>query len=134
MSVHDTIGDALTTVRNGMMAKKSAVEVPFSGKIFNVMKILKDEGYVENVRKVEVKGRRFSRIKVVLKYDDSQKCAIDGIKRISKPGLRVYTTVETMPRVLNGLGIAIISTQKGMITDKKARAMQVGGEVVCYVW
>ncbi|MBI4977435.1 MAG: 30S ribosomal protein S8 [Spirochaetes bacterium] len=134
MSIHDTIGDALTVVRNGIRARKNAVEIPFSGKILNVMRLLKDEGYIENVRKVDVKGKNYSKIKVVLKYDETKTPAIDGLRRISRPGLRVYTSVESMPQVLNGLGVAVISTQKGMMSDKKARSLQVGGEVICYVW
>lgn len=138
MSVHDTIGDALTVVRNGASAKKKNVEIGYSKKIQGIMEILKEEGYVKFVKKIDFKDRKGnptkSKLKIELKYNDKSNSVIDGIKRASTPGLRHYANVETMPRVLNGLGIAILSTNKGFMTDKSAREQNVGGEVLCYVW
>ena len=134
MSIHDPIADALTIVRNGVTARKSSVELKFSNKILGIVKILKEEGYVKNYKKLDAKGkRRFPVLQVELKYVDKEN-VLGGIKRVSKPGLRQYASVEEMPRVRNGLGIAIMSTPEGIITDKKARSLNVGGEVLCFVW
>lgn len=133
MSVHDPIADALTIIRNGAAAGKASVEMPFSNKVLGIAEILKEEGYVSDVKKVSVRGKSFERVKVDLKYKD-KKSVIEGLKRISKPGLRIYASVKEMPRVYNGLGTAIISTSKGIVSDQKARRDNVGGEVICYVW
>lgn len=133
MSIHDSIADALTIIRNGTMANKHSVEVKFSNKIFGIIKILKEEGYIEKYNKFEAKDGKYQKVRVVLKYRD-KKSVIDGIERVSKPGLRMYSPVSEMPRILNGFGTAIVSTSKGIMTDRKARMHNVGGEVLCKVW
>ncbi len=131
MSLSDPIANMLTIIRNAQMVKKESVDIPASKMIGNILEILKQDGYVEDFRllKDNVQGT----YKVYLKYEN-KKPAIIGIKRISKPGLRVYAPKDKLPRVLNGLGTAVISTSKGVITDREARKSNVGGEVVCFVW
>jgi len=131
MIINDPIADMLTRIRNALVAKHDSILVPASNEKKAVAKILLDEGFVKSVDLVEdgVQGS----IKIGLKYD-GRKSVITGLKRISKPGLRVYAKSEELPKVLGGLGIAIISTSKGVMTDKEARKMGVGGEVLCYVW
>lgn len=133
MTMSDPIADMLTRIRNANTAKHDTVDIPASKMKEAIAKILLDEGYIKNY---EITGEGVTRtIKVTLKYgkDKTQK-TITGIKRISKPGLRVYANAEDMPKVLGGLGVAIISTNKGVITDKEARNMNVGGEVLAFVW
>lgn len=129
----DPIADMLTRIRNANTAKHDTVDVPASKIKTEIARILLDEGYIKAYEIVE--DGVVKTIKITLKYgaDKNQK-VISGLKRISKPGLRVYAGVENMPKVLGGLGIAIISTNKGIVTDKKARAMNVGGEVLAFVW
>ena len=129
----DPIADMLTRIRNANTAKHDTVDVPASKIKTEIARILLDEGYIKAYEIVE--DGVVKTIKITLKYgaDKNQK-VISGLKRISKPGLRVYTGVENMPKVLGGLGIAIISTNKGIVTDKEARAMNVGGEVLAFVW
>lgn len=132
--VSDPIADYLTRVRNAILAKHRVVDIPASNLKKEITKILKDKGYILNYKFEDEKDFQ-GNIKIALKYHpESKVSAIKGIKRISKPGLRQYCTHEDIPRVLNGLGIAIISTSKGIITDKEARDMNVGGEVLCYVY
>lgn len=132
MTITDPIADMLTRVRNALQAKMAVVEVPASKEKVEIARILKEEGYIENFK---VEGDLKKTIVITLKYaSDKNQKVIAGIKRISKPGLRVYAKVDSIPRVLNGLGIAILSTSKGYLTDKQAREAQVGGEVVAYVW
>ena len=133
MSMSDPIADMLTRIRNGNTAKHDTVDVPASKIKTEIARILLDEGYIKAYEIVE--DGVVKTIKITLKYgaDKNQK-VISGLKRISKPGLRVYAGVENMPKVLGGLGIAIISTNKGIVTDKEARAMNVGGEVLAFVW
>ena len=126
MLVNDPIADMLTRIRNALVAKHDSILVPASNEKKALAKILLDEGFVEE----GVQGA----IKIGLKYDANRKSVITGLKRISKPGLRVYAKSEELPKVLGGLGIAIISTSKGVMTDKEARKNAVGGEVLCYVW
>lgn len=129
----DTIGDFLTRVRNAIKANHRIVEVPASGLKKEITRILKDKGYILDY-KVEENPVQ-DKIKIALKYHPSTKqSAIRKIQRASRPGLRKFSTVEDMPRVLSGLGIAIISTSKGVLTDKEAKRMNVGGEVICYVY
>ncbi len=129
----DTIGDFLTRVRNAIKANHKIVEVPSSGLKKEITRILKDKGYILDY-KVEA-NKVQDQIKIALKYHPSTKqSAIRKIERISRPGLRKFVPLEKMPRVLSGLGIAIISTSKGVMTDKEAKKMNVGGEVVCYVY
>ena len=127
----DPIADMLTRIRNGLHAGHETVSIPLSKNKAEIARILKSEGYIENYA-VEGDGIE-KKIVVTLKYTNGQG-VISGIKRISKPGLRVYAKGNEVPKVLNGLGIAIISTSKGMITDREARKNHIGGEVVAYVW
>ena len=132
--ISDPIADYLTRVRNAILAKHRVVDIPSSSIKKELTKILKDKGYILNY-KFEDEQNYQGNIKIALKYHpESKVSAIQGIKRISKPGLRQYCTHEEIPRVLNGLGIAILSTSKGVITDKEAREQNVGGEVLCYVY
>ena len=131
MHLTDPIADMLTRIRNGNMAKHTEVKVPFSKIKESMANILKNEGYITGY---EIKEEGNIRdIVVTLKYMDGD-AVIRGLKRISKPGGRVYTSVANLPKVLGGLGIAIVSTPKGVITDKECRKHSVGGEVLCYVW
>ena len=129
----DPIADYLTRIRNAYMAGKKIVEVPSSKMKVALTKILFEKGYILSYKIVD--GQPFNTIKIALKYHPQTKtAAVKKIVRVSKPGLRKYSDVENMPRVLNGLGIAILSTSKGVITDKEARDLNVGGEVICYVY
>jgi len=129
----DPIADMLTRIRNANTAKHDTVDVPASKMKESIAKILLDEGYIKSYEIIE--DGIAKTIKITLKYgvDKNQK-TISGIKRISKPGLRVYAGKDELPKVLGGLGVAIISTNKGVVTDKEARAMNVGGEVIAFVW
>ena len=129
----DPIADMLTRIRNANMAKHDTVDVPASKMKLAIAGILEDEGYI---RKYEVNGEGPSQnITITLKYGaDKNDRVISGLKRISRPGLRVYASAEEMPKVLGGLGVAIVSTNKGIITDKQARKENVGGEVLAYIW
>ncbi|MFN6036931.1 MAG: 30S ribosomal protein S8 [Bacteroidota bacterium] len=130
----DTISDYLTRVRNAIKANHRIFEIPSSGLKKEITKILFDKGYILNY-KFEDQEKRQGTIKIALKYHPvTKQSAIRKLDRISSPGLRQYTGVSTMPRVINGLGIAIISTSKGVMTDKEARKLNVGGEVLCYVY
>ncbi|MDX9907960.1 MAG: 30S ribosomal protein S8 [Bacteroidales bacterium] len=132
--VTDPIADYLTRVRNAILAKHRVVDIPASNIKKEMTKILMDKGYILNYKFEDDEGYQ-GNIKIALKYHPESKVpAIKGIKRISKPGLRKYCNSDNIPRVLNGLGIAIISTSSGVITDKEAREMNVGGEVLCYVY
>ncbi len=128
----DPIADMLTRIRNGSNAKHDSVDVPASNVKKELAKILLDEGFVKGYDVIE--DAKQGIIRIDLKYGAENQKVISGIKRISKPGLRVYVKADEVPRVLGGLGIAVISTSKGIITDKIARKEGVGGEVVCYVW
>lgn len=129
--IFDPIADMLTRIRNALSVKHPTVEVPYSGIKEKIATILKEEGYINNVT-VEGEGVKKT-LKIDLKYFQG-KPAIQGIQRISKPSLRIFSTVEDMPKVINGLGIAILTTTKGVMTDKEARKQRVGGEVIAYVW
>jgi len=131
MVMTDPIADFLTRIRNASMALKDNVEIPASNIKKDMAQILKDEGYIRDYEFIE-DGKQ-GVLRLYLKYKDKQR-VISGLKRISKPGLRVYTNKDDIPQVLGGLGIAMISTSKGVITDKKARAEKTGGEVICYIW
>lgn len=132
MYVTDPIADLLTRVRNAIQAKHDVVEIPASKEKTEIARILKEEGFI---RDYLVSGEGIKKtITIVLKYGPNNERVISGLKRISKPGKRVYAKANEVPRVLNGLGIAIISTSEGMLTDKQARAKHVGGEVLAYVW
>lgn len=132
--VSDPIADYLTRVRNAIQAKHRVVDIPASGMKKEITKILKEKGYILNYKFEDEVGYQ-GNIKIALKYDPETKVsAIKALERISKPGLRNYCHTDNIPRVLNGLGIAIISTSKGVITDKEAQALNIGGEVLCYVY
>ena len=129
----DPIADMLTRIRNANTAKHDTVDVPSSKMKLAIAKILLDEGYIKSYELVE--NGKFNDIRITLKYGASKnEKIISGLQRISKPGLRVYANKEELPKVLGGLGIAIISTNQGVVTDKEARKLGVGGEVLCFVW
>ncbi|MFA5470757.1 MAG: 30S ribosomal protein S8 [Acholeplasmataceae bacterium] len=132
MVMTDPIADMLTRIRNANRMRHEKVEMPASRLKADILTVLKKEGFIVDysVAKDGVQGK----IVVTLKYTDTKERVIKGLKRISKPGLRVYTSVDELPKVLNGLGIALISTSKGIMTDREARLAQVGGEVLAYVW
>ncbi|MBQ9157438.1 MAG: 30S ribosomal protein S8 [Eubacterium sp.] len=133
MTMSDPIADMLTRIRNANTAKHDTVDIPSSKMKLAIADILVKEGYIKGYEVIE--DGNFKTIRVTLKYGaDKNEKIISGLKRISKPGLRVYADVENLPRVFNGLGVAIISTNKGVVTDKEARAMNVGGEVLAFVW
>ena len=133
MTMSDPIADMLTRIRNANTAKHDTVDVPSSKIKLAIAQILLDEGYIKKFDVIE--DGNFKTIHITLKYgEDKNEKIISGIKRISKPGLRVYAGKENLPKVLGGLGIAILSTNQGIITDKKARQLQVGGEVVAFIW
>ena len=131
MSVTDPIADFLTRIRNASKAKLLRVDIPASKMKIQIAEILKNEKYIHDYTIIEDKKQNI--IRVQLKYRGGVP-AISGLKRISKPGLRVYKPAEQLPRVLNGLGTAVISTSKGLLTDKQARSQSLGGEVICYIW
>ena len=131
MQMSDVIADMLTRIRNANDAKHESVEIPASNMKKAIADILVNEGYIKGYQIVD--DNKQGMIKVTLKYVGKQK-AITGLKRVSKPGLRVYANCEDMPKVMNGLGIAIVSTSKGIMTDKQARKANVGGEVLAFVW
>ncbi len=128
----DPIADMLTRIRNANTAGHDTVEIPASKMKKSIAQILKDEGFINDFEVIE-DGKQ-GIIKVTMKYAANKEKVISGIKKISKPGLKVYAKAEDVPRVLGGLGIAIISTSKGVISDKEARKLGIGGEVICYVW
>lgn len=132
MQITDTIADMLTRIRNASSSKHETVDIPASNMKKSVASILLEEGYIRGLETIE-DGKQ-GMIRVTLKYSGNKKGVISGIKRISKPGLRVYASKDELPRVLGGLGIAIVSTSRGIMTDKKARTAGVGGEVLCFVW
>ena len=132
MQITDPIADMLTRIRNAGTAKHATVDVPASKMKKSIAEILLEEGYISAYQLVEDGGQGI--IRITLKYIDGKEQAISGIRRVSKPGLRVYVGTEELPKVLRGLGIAIISTSKGIMTDKQARKEHVGGEVLAFVW
>ncbi|MBR1723735.1 MAG: 30S ribosomal protein S8 [Ruminococcus sp.] len=132
MQITDTIADLLTRIRNASTAKHTTVDIPASNMKKSITQILLDEGYIKDFKVID-DGKQ-GIIRVTLKYDENRNPVISGLKRVSKPGLRIYAGCEDLPKVMRGLGVAIISTSKGVITDKKARELNVGGEVLAYVW
>ena len=132
MQITDRIADMLTRIRNANSAKHEAVSIPASIEKKRIAEILLEEGYIKAFEVIE--DNKQGVINVTLKYGENKIPVITGLKRISKPGLRIYTSCENLPRVLKGLGIAIVSTPKGIMTDKTARSANVGGEVLAYVW
>lgn len=132
MQITDTIADVLTRIRNANSAEHATVDVPASNVKKAIAQISVDEGYVKSFQVIE-DGKQ-GIIRITLKYGDNKTPVITGLRRVSKPGLRIYSSCEDMPKVRKGLGIAIISTSKGIMTDKKARELNVGGEVLAFVW
>ncbi|MBQ0137870.1 MAG: 30S ribosomal protein S8 [Kurthia sp.] len=132
MTMTDPIADMLTRIRNANMVRHEKLELPASNIKKEIAEILKREGFVRDVEYVE--DDKQGLIRIFLKYGQNNERVITGLKRISKPGLRVYAKTEEVPKVLNGLGIALVSTSNGLLTDKEARAQKVGGEVLAYVW
>ena len=132
MQITDPIADMLTRIRNANNARHATVDIPASNMKKAIANILLEEGYVKNVEIIEdgIQGI----IRITLKYAENKQKVLTGLKRVSKPGLRIYASKEELPRVLKGLGIAIISTSKGVMTDKKARRENVGGEVLAFIW
>ena len=132
MHITDTIADLLTRIRNASTAKHDTVDVPASNMKKAIVQILLDEGYIKSFTVIE-DGKQ-GVIRIVLKYTAAKTPVITGLRRVSKPGLRIYTSCEEMPKVMKGLGVAIVSTSKGVMTDKKARELNVGGEILAYIW
>lgn len=132
MHITDPIADLLTRIRNASSAKHPSVDVPASNLKKAICQILVDEGYIKSVQLIE--DNKQGVLRLTLKYQDNGAAVIAGLRRVSKPGLRIYTNCEDMPKVMKGLGTAIISTSKGVMTDKAARAAHVGGEVLAFVW
>ncbi|GKH48685.1 MULTISPECIES: 30S ribosomal protein S8 [Anaerotruncus] len=132
MHITDTIADMLTRIRNANSAKHDTVDIPASNMKKAIAQILLDEGYIKSFTVVE-DGKQGT-IRVVLKYGQGKTPVIQGLRRVSKPGLRIYTSCEDMPRVMKGLGVAILSTNKGVMTDRQARKENVGGEVLAFIW
>jgi small subunit ribosomal protein S8 len=132
MIITDQIGDMLTRIRNATMVRHDTTEMPASRLKVAVLKILKEEGFISDYEVIKGKPERLIRVR--LRYDTSNKSMINGIERISKPGLRVYSQHNEIPRVYGGVGIAILSTPKGVVTGQQARKEGVGGEILCYVW
>ena len=132
MTVTDPVADLITRIRNANGANHDSVEVPASKLSIETLRILRDEGFIRNYEMA--KDRRFPTARIALKYGPKQEKVISNLKRVSKPGLRVYARHDKVPRVLRGLGVAIISTSSGVMTDREARKRGIGGEVLCYVW
>ncbi|MGN1088820.1 MAG: 30S ribosomal protein S8 [Huintestinicola sp.] len=132
MQITDSIADILTRIRNANTAKHPTVDVPASNMKKAITQILVDEGYIKSYQIID-DGKQ-GIIRITLKYGENKSQVITGLRRVSKPGLRIYSSCEDMPKVMKGLGIAIVSTSKGVMTDKKARELNVGGEVLAFVW
>ena len=133
MIVSDPIADMLTRIRNANMAEKVSVELPSSKIKTEIAKLLKDEGFISDYSVVKINGNK-STLVIDLKFTSDRKPVIQGLQRVSKPSCRKYVNGEEVPRVLGGIGIAILSTSKGVITDTEARKQKVGGEILCYIW
>ncbi|MCM1298530.1 MAG: 30S ribosomal protein S8 [Firmicutes bacterium] len=132
MQITDTIADMLTRIRNANSQKHPSVDIPCSNMKKQIAQILVDEGYIKNFRVIE--DNKQGIIRITLKYTENKQQVITGLRRVSKPGLRIYSNSKDMPKVMKGLGIAIVSTSKGVMTDRAARAAHVGGEVLAFVW
>ncbi len=132
MSMTDPIADMLTRIRNGNLAKQDKVDIPASNFKAGIAKVLKNEGYIKNSK--IIKDRKQGLLRVYLKYGPKNERTIEGIKRVSKPGRRIYSGFEEIPKIRGGLGIMIISTSKGIMTDREARKKKMGGELICSIW
>ena len=133
MQITDTIADMLTRIRNANSAKHTSVDIPASNMKKQIAQILLDEGYIKSFKVIEDEKKQ-GVIRITLKYTDSKAQVITGLRRVSKPGLRIYSNCKDIPKVMKGLGIAIVSTSKGVMTDKKARELNVGGEILAFIW
>jgi small subunit ribosomal protein S8 len=131
-TVTDPIADMLARIRNGGMAEHEKVDIPASRLRVRLAEILKEEGFIKNFRLIE--DRKQGVLRVYLKYGSGQERVITGLRRVSKPGRRLYVTADRIPSVLGGMGVAVLSTSRGVMTDRESRKLQVGGEVLCYVW
>ena len=134
MTMTDPIADMLTRIRNGNVAMQDTVKMPSSKLKESLAGILQKEGYIEGFRVIDEPGRPGRVLEIAMKYSPERQRTISGLRRVSKPGLRVYTTADKLPRVLGGLGVAVLSTSHGLMTDREAHRRKVGGEVLCYVW
>ena len=132
MSMTDPVSDFLARIRNGALARKDRVEMPHSFLKKNIAEVLKSEGYIDDVRESDGEGKKT--LTVVLRYGRGKDSAIDGIRRVSAPGRRVYVRHDRIPRVRSGMGISILSTSRGVMTDRQAREQKVGGELLCEIW
>ena len=132
MSMTDPIADYLTRIRNAMARRHSKVDIPASNMLKAISRILHEQGYIRNFTVIE--DDKQGVVRIYLKYGADKASAITGLKRVSRPGFRIYSKVDEIPRVMNGLGVAIVSTPKGILTDKQARKERVGGEVLCEIW
>ncbi|MCD7780996.1 MAG: 30S ribosomal protein S8 [Candidatus Gastranaerophilales bacterium] len=130
----DPIADMLTRIRNANMVSLPEVDMPSSKLKAELAKLLKNEGYIDNYSVEQKEGASYKTLKITLKYDEKSKPVISNLKRVSRPGLRNYCKAKDIPQVLGGMGIAVISTSKGLLTDRKAKSENVGGEVLCYIW
>ncbi len=132
MSLTDPIADMLTRIRNAIRAKKKEVDIPSSRLKVEIARILKEEGYIRNYKVIE--DNKQGILNITLKYTDDNQSAITGLRRVSKPGCRIYCTKDTVPKVLDGLGVVIVSTSRGILTGKQCEELGVGGEVLCEIW
>ncbi|RFT15905.1 MAG: SSU ribosomal protein S8p (S15Ae) [Candidatus Saccharicenans subterraneus] len=132
MSLTDPIADMLTRIRNAVRAKKKEINVPSSRLKVEIARILKEEGYIKNYKVIE--DNKQGVLNIVLKYTDDNQSVISGLRRVSKPGCRIYCSRDSIPRVLDGLGVVIISTSRGLLTDKQCQEQGLGGEVLCEIW
>ena len=132
MSMSDPISDYLTRIRNALMASKHCVDIPSSMMKIRISYVLKEEKFIKDY--ILINNNKQNILRVFLKYDDSNESVIQGIQKVSKPGCRNYVSFDQIPRVLNGMGISILSTSKGVMSNKKAKVLNVGGEVLCHVW
>lgn len=131
--VNDTVADMLTRIRNANLARHQIVQIPATKLTYNITKVLRSEGFIQNFE--QIKEHSYNYLLISLKYKGKKRCPIiTSIKRVSKPGLRVYTSYTRLPKVLGGLGLAIISTSKGVMSDRIARQNRLGGEILCYIW
>ncbi len=134
MTMTDPIADMLTRIRNANVAMHDDVAMPSSKLKESLAAVLEKEGYIKAFRVDQEEGKPSKTLTIDMKYSEARERVITGIRRVSKPGLRVYTKADTVPRVLGGLGVAVVSTSKGLLTDREARSQRIGGEVLCYVW
>ena len=133
MSMNDPLADMLTRIRNACMVKFSKVDMPYSHVKGQIARLLKDEGYINDFQVIDEKGPQ-NTLQINLKYDQTGRQVITGLKRVSKPGRRIYARHNEIPKVMTGLGVSFISTSSGMLTDNQARAQKVGGEIICDIW